>query len=226
MQYINTVAHTTFFEVLVDHPEPIFYYCGASNSCLGEGMIGVINPNATQTLKQQKDAREKFQLELVPGDPWPTEGNPMSSVNGLAVTETANAGSSGKSKADDVKAHYHHLNAGQIAGIVIGGTTLLVILGVLIYFCGRKGGLEKGYRKGGYVGKRDLPGNSGASSETTGTTNNTPSMHYASTPVSPYDTILMAGTIPPNPGQIPPTPVQVPSTPGQISPTPGPVHYQ
>ena len=125
----------------------------------------------------------------------------MSTINGLAVTETAIPGSNADDH-DKAADHHHNLNAGQIVGIIIGATTLLVILGVLIYFCGRKGGLEKGYRKGGYIGKRDLPTRSGESSEMTDTTNIAPSVNYASPPVSPYDPLSTPGTSPLAPAQV------------------------
>ncbi|KAJ2904156.1 hypothetical protein MKZ38_008777 [Zalerion maritima] len=157
VQYINTVSETTTFDVLVNDTEPIFYYCGAPDSCMGEGMIGVINPNKTQTLELQKDARDDFNLTLIPGDEWPKEGNPLSSVTGLVVTETgqptatSTADTSGNDDDDD-DPHNSTLSAGQIAGIAIGGAALLVIVGAVVYFCGRRGGLEKGYRKSAFLG--------------------------------------------------------------------------
>ena len=32
------------YRILVNNTEPIFYYCSAPSSCIGHGMIGVINP--------------------------------------------------------------------------------------------------------------------------------------------------------------------------------------
>lgn len=150
-QWVNTVSDTTTYEITVNDIEPIFYYCGAPNSCIGEGMIGVINPNSSQTLKDQKDARDIFPLDLVPGDEWPSENNPMHTVSGLAVTETATSATStstaGHHGVDTNSTPTHSLTTGQIAGISIGGAAIIIILAVLIYFLGRRGGMEKGYRK-------------------------------------------------------------------------------
>lgn len=47
----------------------------------------------------------------------------------------------------DSSTHHSSLSAGAIAGIAIGGAALLIGVIALVWFCGRKGGIEKGYRK-------------------------------------------------------------------------------
>ncbi|KAI8219482.1 putative GPI-anchored cupredoxin [Colletotrichum sp. SAR 10_86] len=110
------------FRVRVNDTDPIFFYCGAPGSCYKEKMIGVINENSTQTLDKQLEAALPLTTQILPGEPFPTES-------------------------DASRNDHHHLSGGAIAGIVIGCAAFLIFGGLLIYLCGRRGGLKRAYRQ-------------------------------------------------------------------------------
>ncbi|KAK3695100.1 hypothetical protein B0T22DRAFT_93477 [Podospora appendiculata] len=122
------------FDVTVNDTQPIFFYCSAPNSCDKEHMIGVVNPNATQTFDQQMKYALDTQFQLAPGDPFPSEG----------ATPTPSASSTSNSNDNGGGTH---LSAGAIAGIAIGAAAVVVLTAALIYLCGRRGGFDKAYRK-------------------------------------------------------------------------------
>jgi hypothetical protein len=95
-------------------------------------MIGVVNPNSTETLDIQLQYALNATYQLEPGQPFPSET--------LAPTSTPGASNS----QDD---GHNHLSAGAIAGIAIGGAAVLVLAGALVFLCGRRGGLNMGYRR-------------------------------------------------------------------------------
>jgi hypothetical protein len=99
-------------------------------------MIGVINGNATENFDLQMQYAMNLTSaadQMTPGDPFPSEG-----------AEPTSTGSPGGADNDD---DHHHLSAGAIAGIAIGGVAVLVLAGALIFLCGRRGGLNIGYRQ-------------------------------------------------------------------------------
>lgn len=100
-------------------------------------MIGVINGNATENLGLQMQYAVNLTSaadQMAPGDPFPSEG-----------AEPTSTGYPGGGDDDDEQ--HHHLSAGAIAGIAIGGAAVLVLAGALIFLCGRRGGLNIGYRQ-------------------------------------------------------------------------------
>lgn len=101
-------------------------------------MIGVINPNETQTLDVQLAYTKNTTTQMVPGDPLPSE-----TAAGTAATATSGSssgsGSHGHSSAS--------LSPGAIAGIAIGGSVVVLIAATLLYLCGRRGGLDKAYNR-------------------------------------------------------------------------------
>lgn len=140
------------YDVRVNDTDPIFFYCGAPGSCNQYGMVGVVNPTSDKTLEIQKAWAANSSLQLVPGDPWPSEvAKPTSTPTGASTPSETNGGSSGQSGGStDSKQDSggSGLGAGAIAGIAIGGAAVLVIGAALIYLCGRRGGLDTAYRKG------------------------------------------------------------------------------
>lgn len=100
-------------------------------------MIGVINPNETQSYEAQLEYAEKATFQMAPGDPFPSE---TSSSSGSSSTSSSGADSS---------SHHHGLSAGAIAGIAIGGAAVLVLAAAVVYLCGRRGGLDKAYNRQG-----------------------------------------------------------------------------
>jgi len=41
------------YSIEIRNTDPIFFYCSAPGSCIGYGMVGVINPNTTTSIDQQ-----------------------------------------------------------------------------------------------------------------------------------------------------------------------------
>ncbi|KAK0617890.1 hypothetical protein B0T17DRAFT_509477 [Bombardia bombarda] len=128
------------FDVLVNDTNSIFYYCSAPGSCTENGMIGVINPSANETLAVQAQFAANASYQLAPGEPFPSETASPSPTNSSAPAP--GGASSG-------------LSAGAIAGIAIGATAVVVIAAALLYLCGRRGGqfpmqmVEANYGNGG-----------------------------------------------------------------------------
>ncbi|KAN0122341.1 hypothetical protein V8E51_000667 [Hyaloscypha variabilis] len=110
------------FSVLVNDTSPIFFYCSAPGACIQDGMVGVINPNSTQTLATQKAYAENSTLSLSPGQSFPAEGTPSPT----STPKTSKTGSTSP------------LSAGAIAGIAIGASAVLLIGAAMLYYCGRQ----------------------------------------------------------------------------------------
>ncbi|KAB8069529.1 hypothetical protein BDV29DRAFT_161359 [Aspergillus leporis] len=118
------------WSLVVNDTKPTFFYCTAIDSCNVNGMVGVINPNATHTWESQyKKAKEQtFQLE--PGQSIPAEGG------GGSGTSTGSSSSSTSSSSADSSSG-SHLSGGAIAGIVVGGVAFVAILVALFFVIGR-----------------------------------------------------------------------------------------
>ncbi|KAL2199199.1 hypothetical protein P885DRAFT_75614 [Corynascus similis CBS 632.67] len=128
------------YSVRVNDTEPIFFYCAAPASCVGYHMIGVINPNSTQTLAKQLKYAEDATYQLMPGEPFPSETPVPTPTPGEGPPKDdsdSDSGSGGGSR----------LSAGAIAGIAIGAAAVLILGAALLYLCGRRGGFDKAYRK-------------------------------------------------------------------------------
>ncbi|KAM0276139.1 hypothetical protein ACHAQH_007065 [Verticillium albo-atrum] len=143
------------YQVKVNDTEPIFYYCGAPGSCYQKHMIGVINPNSTFTLEGQQEALEGLTYQILPGEPFPGEDDSKDPPGASSTPSPDNDGSgaaSGSSSGNDSGSGGggSSLSAGAIAGIVIGGVAVLIIGAALIWFCGRRGGLDKAQRRDTY----------------------------------------------------------------------------
>lgn len=76
-------------------------------------MIGVINPNSTQTLDAQMVAAARADFQVAPGEPIPKEGS-----------ETPSS----------TKQHLTKLSTGEIIGIVIGSIALLIFCMWLLWY--------------------------------------------------------------------------------------------
>ncbi|OHE96936.1 extracellular serine-rich protein [Colletotrichum orchidophilum] len=126
------------YRVLVNDTLPIFYYCGAPGSCYKEKMIGVINENSTQTLDKQLEAALPLTTQILPGEPFPTESDAPKATNG---------GSSSSDNSAVINNYHHSVTGGQIAGIIIGSLAFLLLGGLLVYLCGRRGGINRAYRR-------------------------------------------------------------------------------
>ncbi|KAJ5754160.1 uncharacterized protein N7511_008313 [Penicillium nucicola] len=117
------------YSLRVNDTKPTFFYCTAIDSCLKNGMVGVINPSANQTFTSQYNAALKATLMLTPGEPYPAEGSGSTTTNtNPSATESATHSSSSSK---------HGLSAGAIAGIVVAGVAFLIILVALFFVLGR-----------------------------------------------------------------------------------------
>ncbi|KAI0428938.1 hypothetical protein F5Y09DRAFT_357307 [Xylaria sp. FL1042] len=119
------------FTITVNDTEPIFFYCSTTNSCKGNRMIGVINPNSSWTLHKQGSFINPSILELQPGVLLPSEFN---------GTEPPSL---------DTQYSYETppLSTGEIAGIAISSVTMLLIVVSLVYICRRQRRLEEDSRQ-------------------------------------------------------------------------------
>ena len=111
----------------------------------------------TNLVNWKKRAEEKAKFQLRPGDPWPSNQTPPIGAASDIPTETASdtpsetagnndeeetpASPGGKEQSRAVE-----LSNGAIAGVSVGAATFLVVAGVLIDYCGRRGGINIAFR--------------------------------------------------------------------------------
>ncbi|CBF76721.1 hypothetical protein AN4815.2 [Aspergillus nidulans FGSC A4] len=114
----------------VDREEPTFFYCTGADSCIRNGMVGVINPNITQTWESQRKAALEAPYMLLPGQSMPAEGsNPNTETTATHLSPSPSAGTSSTSSPNA-------LSGGAIAGIVVGSVAFLAILCSLLFLLG------------------------------------------------------------------------------------------
>ncbi|KAK4147686.1 uncharacterized protein C8A04DRAFT_33825 [Dichotomopilus funicola] len=177
------------YSVRVNDTEPIFFYCAAPGSCINYHMVGVINPNSTQTLEKQLEFANEATYQLMPGEPFPSE-TPVPTPTPGAGPPDDNHNSNGSGGGSG-------LSAGAIAGIAIGGAAVLILGAVVVYLCGRRGGFDKAYRRsalpgGGGNGGAAAVAAAGATAGAAGANgdNRSPNMVEANYPKSPGQTTL------------------------------------
>ncbi|OQV11044.1 hypothetical protein CLAIMM_14949, partial [Cladophialophora immunda] len=136
--------------LLINDTEPVFYYCGAPGSCINYQMVGVINPNATQSIQVQKQYAANSSFMLEPGESWPPEEDPFATTSTSTSTATATytttfttstlSPTPTATTATPVASESSHssLSSGAIAGIAIGGAAVVIAAAVLLFFCGRR----------------------------------------------------------------------------------------
>ncbi|KAH7153789.1 hypothetical protein DER46DRAFT_663480 [Fusarium sp. MPI-SDFR-AT-0072] len=142
------------FRVRVNNTEPIFYYCGAPGSCVRYHMMGVVNPLKNETLEDWLKKADNVDYQLRPGEPFPKEQGLNTSTTS-AIPEPTTSGQTGSSSYHP--ANGNSLSGGAIAGIVIGGAVVLLLIIGVIYLCGRRGGFNEAYRKA--FGNNAMPSN-------------------------------------------------------------------
>ncbi|KIW69273.1 hypothetical protein PV04_05156 [Phialophora macrospora] len=136
--------------------DPIFFYCGAPNSCIGYQMVGVINPNASVSLEIQKEYAANSSFMLLPGEPWPDESNPYETTSTSTATaiyttsltatwsptpttaSTSVSAPPATATSEPSESHSSKLSTGAIAGIAIGGAAVVLAAAGLLFFCGRR----------------------------------------------------------------------------------------
>jgi hypothetical protein len=131
------------FTIKINDTSPIFFYCSAPGSCIGYGMVGAINPNATTSLVTQRELAMKSTFMLEPGEPWPSEGaaDPFTTTATAAVTTVATSTATSQPNYTELAGETkksHTLSTGAIAGIAIGGVAIALIVAALLYLCGRR----------------------------------------------------------------------------------------
>ncbi|KAL9097828.1 MAG: hypothetical protein Q9165_000154 [Trypethelium subeluteriae] len=109
-------------------------------------MVGVINPNGTQLLANQKAAAKAADYMLEPGQPFPEEAaSSMSSVAATATATVTSATSAPTTASPPLTVTSTHtgLSSGAIAGIVIAGFVVLLLGAALFFFIGRNSTLRQ-----------------------------------------------------------------------------------
>jgi hypothetical protein len=92
-------------------------------------MVGVINPNDTQTLHGQVLAAAKADFQVAPGEPVPQE----------ASSTLPNAPAASSQKASTVPSqHSPRLTTAAIIGIVFGGVVLIVLVAGILFLLARR----------------------------------------------------------------------------------------
>jgi hypothetical protein len=131
------------FTIEINDTSPIFFYCSAPGSCIGYGMVGVINPNATTSLVTQRQLARSSTFMLQPGEPWPSEGaaDPFTTTATTGATtvttSTATPQPNYTESAGEAQKNYT-LSTGAITGIAIGGVAIVLMAAALLYFCGQR----------------------------------------------------------------------------------------
>ncbi|KAK6596870.1 extracellular serine-rich protein [Botrytis cinerea] len=113
------------FNLVINDTEPIFFYCSAPGACQ-EGMVGVINANATQTFDVQFAYAENATMEFSPNEYFPLE-------TAKAVASTSS---------------HKSFPPGAIAGIVVGAVAVIALAGALFYMCGRHRTMKEVFHNG------------------------------------------------------------------------------
>ncbi|KKF96111.1 hypothetical protein CFO_g1551 [Ceratocystis platani] len=144
--YVNTSNPPVYQIRINDTTEPIFYYCGAPDSCSHQQMVGIINPNSSDewSFEHYYQLAKTAPYQLLPGDDWPSEST--STATGSFPSETSSSSSSAPSSSFDdspgsssSNSSSSKISAGAIAGISIGSVAV-VIGAILLYLCGRRHG--------------------------------------------------------------------------------------
>ncbi|KAH9878771.1 hypothetical protein IAQ61_002045 [Plenodomus lingam] len=142
-QWVKDASEITHWNLLINSTEPIFFYCAAPNSCIGEHMVGVINPNSTHTLAKQIEWAENADFQVAPGEPIPAEAGTSTTF----ANAPASSSSPSSAEAPTDSSSSHKLSGGVIAGIVVGVVAFIVVCAALFYFVGRSKSLKENLKR-------------------------------------------------------------------------------
>ncbi|KAH7354623.1 hypothetical protein BKA65DRAFT_496693 [Rhexocercosporidium sp. MPI-PUGE-AT-0058] len=147
------LSNPPIWRLLVNDTDPIFFYCSSLGACL-EGMVGVINAKSTFTHAQQFNYTQNATLDFSPGEYFPKESRPSQTTTATGATYTPTPTPSMPSSSVSIAAettstsilasHPHSgnsrpfLDAGPIAGIVVGAIAVVALASALLYMCGRR----------------------------------------------------------------------------------------
>lgn len=147
-----TTTQPVEWNLTINDTNPVFYYCGATGSCVDWGMLGVINANAETPLTTQIKLARNSQYMLTPGEEAPNEAQ-LASLSAAAQTATATitvSDSSPTATASGAAAgntsgssHSSSLSSGAVAGIAIGTAAAALIVAGLIFLVRRNHLLER-----------------------------------------------------------------------------------
>ncbi|KAI9650294.1 hypothetical protein NHQ30_000307 [Ciborinia camelliae] len=129
--------------VVVNDTDPIFFYCSAPEACRGNGMIGVVNANSTQTFENQYAFAKNTLIQFNPGENFPVEASSSTSTTNPTSTSTPTQSSASPATIlvtdpSPSSASPTKLSPGAIAGIAIGASALVLLASALLYLCGRQ----------------------------------------------------------------------------------------
>ncbi|KAE9375856.1 hypothetical protein N431DRAFT_370749 [Stipitochalara longipes BDJ] len=150
------------YQVRVNDTKPIFYYCGAPGACIVDGMVGVINPNSTQTWEAQHEAALNATQAFVPGEYFSPEGVPttppsIASATSMGSSSPATSSASTSPTQNASPGKSSSLSTGAIVGIAIGAAAIAVLAAALFYLYGRqktmKEILQNSQNKPGFSGR-------------------------------------------------------------------------
>lgn len=131
------------FQLPINDTEPVFFYCSAPDACF-QGMVGVINPNATFTFAAQFLYTQNTTMEFSPMESIPVEALPSRTTTATGmptvVPTTSNSSPAATTTAAGVppSSPKSTLGTGPIVGIAIGGFAVVVLVIALVYMCGRQ----------------------------------------------------------------------------------------
>lgn len=107
-------------------------------------MVGVVNPNSTQTYSQQLSYAQNATLEFSPGEYFPVESKISRTTTATGATSPPTA----SSPSTPIPNHPHSSSVSgvSIAGIVIGALALVLFAGTLLYMRGRQHSVGNRFR--------------------------------------------------------------------------------
>lgn len=101
-------------------------------------MVGVINPNSTQTLAAQVQAAAQADFQIAPGQPIPAEASSTLSSPATSTPTSTSASHGGGGGGGG-----HTLSTGAIVGIAVGGAAFIALCAALFFFVGRSKTLKE-----------------------------------------------------------------------------------
>jgi hypothetical protein len=131
------------WRLTINDTNPIFYYCAAPGACVNDQMVGVINPNATTLIQTQIQDAKNSNVDLAPGEPFPSEGGttvngaPSSLVSAATAQSTTTPSSTPSASSAPVVGGGSSFPKGAIAGIVVAVVAIIALAAALFFYIGK-----------------------------------------------------------------------------------------